>query len=279
MSVETVKNRDVFLKFCFMHFLIHILKVLGIDEEITEILSIEEITFEKLPKIKIFDNFLDFQVLTKSGKIMIFEFKKGPLRKSDLKQAYEYFDRIHCKKKSDVKLVIIVLSKIGKIKAYTHFDVTYHPQIIKTKTINKQKDLSIIRDKLSNNKKLTDLECSLLIALPLFELKESESEITEEICTYITDKKHCIPDDIFDEIVVEMYLNIVEYIDDEKQDELMEMIDMVESYNGLISQIRNEGRNNGKKEVINDLLKNFPIDVVAVLLSKKKSEIEEILKK
>ena len=59
----------------------------------------------------------------------------------------------------------------------------------------------------------------------------------------------------------------------------MEMIDMVESYNGLISQIRNEGRNNGKKEVINDLLKNFPIDVVAVLLSKKKSEIEEILKK
>ena len=119
----------------------------------------------------------------------------------------------------------------------------------------------------------------MLIALPLFELRESESEITEEICTYITDKKHCIPDDIFDEIVVEMYLNIVEYIDDEKQDELMEMIDMVESYNGLISQIRNEGRNNGKKEVINDLLKNFPIDVVAVLLSKKKSEIEEILKK
>ena len=54
---------------------------------------------------------------------------------------------------------------------------------------------------------------------------------------------------------------------------------MVETYNGLISQIRNEGRNDGKKEVINDLLKSLPIDVVAVLLSKKKSEIEEILKK
>ena len=78
---------------------------MGIDEEITEILSTEEITFEKLPKIKLFDNFLDFQVLTKSGKIMIFEFKKGPLRKSDLKQSYEYFCRIHCKKKSDVKLM------------------------------------------------------------------------------------------------------------------------------------------------------------------------------
>ena len=270
-----------------MHFLAHILNVLGIDEEIAEILTTEEITFEKLPKIKLFDNFLDFQVLTKSGKIMIFEFKKGPLRKSDLKQAYEYFDRIHCKKKSDVKLIIIVLSKTGKIKAYTHLDVTYHPQIIKTKMINKQKDLSIIRDKLSNNKKLTDLECSLLIALPLFELEESEEEITEEICTYIRDKKHCMPDDILDEIVVAMYLNIVEYIDDGKQDELMEMIDMVETYDGLISQIRNEGRNEGwndgiiegKREVINDLLKSLPIDVVAVLLSKEKSEIEEILKK
>ena len=49
------------------------------------------------------------------------------------------------------------------------------------------------------------------------------------------------------------------------------------------NKIKNEGRtkwiNDGKKEVINDLLKSFPIDVVAVLLSKKKSEIEEILKK
>jgi predicted transposase YdaD len=125
------------------------------------------------------------------------------------------------------------------------------------------------------------------MALPLFELEESEKEITEEICTYIRDKKHCMPDDILDEIVVAMYLNIIEYIDDAKQDELMEMIDMVETYNGLISQIRNEGRNEGrndgiiegKREVINDLLKSLPIDVVAVLLSKKKSEIEEILKK
>jgi len=61
------------------------------------------------------------------------------------------------------------------------------------------------------------------------------------------------------------------------------MIDMVEIYNGLISQIRTEGRNDGiiegKREVINDLLKSLPIDVVAVLLSKEKSEIEEILKK
>ena len=87
MSIETAKNRDIFVKFCFMYFLTHILKVLGIDEEIEEILPSEEITFKKIGKQRVFDNFLDFQVLTKSGKILIFEVKKNPLTKKDLKQA------------------------------------------------------------------------------------------------------------------------------------------------------------------------------------------------
>ena len=39
MSIETTKNRDIFVKFCFMYFLVHILKVLGIDEEIEEPLT------------------------------------------------------------------------------------------------------------------------------------------------------------------------------------------------------------------------------------------------
>ena len=90
----------------------------------------------------------------------------------DLKQAYEYYDRVHCRQKSEVKLIIIALSKKGKITEYTKMDITYHPQIIKTKNINKQKDLSIIRNKLHNNEKLTTTESSLLIALPLFEIKE-----------------------------------------------------------------------------------------------------------
>ena len=90
----------------------------------------------------------------------------------DLKQAYEYYDRVHFRQKSEVKLIIIALSKKGKITEYTKMDITYHPQIIKTKNINKQKDLSIIRNKLHNNEKLTTTESSLLIALPLFEIKE-----------------------------------------------------------------------------------------------------------
>ncbi|WP_295603197.1 Yae1 family protein [uncultured Methanobrevibacter sp.] len=299
MSIETTKNRDIFVKFCFMYFLVHILKVLGIDEEIEEIMPTEKITFKKTGKQKIFENFLDFQALTKSGKILIFEVKKNPLTKKDLKQAYEYYDRVHCRQKSEVKLIIIALSKKGKITEYTKMDITYHPQIIKTKNINKQKDLSTIRNKLHHNEKLTTTESSLLIALPLFEIKESESEITEEICTYIKNKKHCIPQEIIDEITLAMYLNIIEYVEIDKQEGLLEMINMAQTYQGVIAQIKNEGfedgknkgfedgknegfkdgKNKGERNIILRLLKNHTFEEVAKLLEIKETELSNILNK
>lgn len=197
--------------------------------------------------VKLFDNLLDYCAVTKSGKIIIFEFKKNSLRTKDLKQVYEYYNRLHCKKKVDVIAIIIVISKDGKIKEYNKFDITYHPHIIKTKKINKQKDLKIIGDKFNNNQKLTCEECSLLIALPLFELEESESEIVSEMCEYIKYKKQCIPEEELDSISIGMYLNIKEYIEKENQDKLMEMIDLTAKLEGTIAQIKNEGIKEGIK--------------------------------
>ena len=196
-----------------------------------------------------------------------------------MKQAYEYYDRIHCKYKRDVKLIFIVISKKGKLKEYTTVDITFHPQIIKTKKINKQKDLSIIRDKFKRDIKLTLEESSLLVALPLFELKESEAEITEEICSYIKYKKHCIPADVLNEIGVATFFNITEYVEFEKQENLLEMISMAEQYNGLLAQIRNEGRMAEKKDIIELMLKGTQMDTVCSLLHMTRGEIESILKK
>ena len=291
MAEKIKNNRDLFLKFSFMYFLAHILKVLGIDEEIEEIMPTEMISFKKIGRRKIFDSVLDFHVVTKSEKILIFELKKNPLTKKDLKQAFEYCDRLHCQKKADVKLIIILLSKDGKIREYTKLDITYHPQIIKTKKINKQKPLSSIRDKLQHNKKLTEEEISLLITLPLFDIKESEADITEEICGYIKLKRHCIPENLYDEMVLAMFLNIEEYVDEEKKEKLLEMINMAESYQGVISEIRNEARNDGinegrnqgrdegKKSIISRLLKKYSVEEVAELLEMKSSEILNIINK
>ena len=199
------------------------------------------ILWEKKNGIRIFDSLLDFAAITKSGKIIIFEFKKNTLRQKDLKQVYEYYKQVYCKEKTDVIAILIVISKYGKIKDYTELDITYHPQIIKTKQINKQKDLKVIREKFNDNKVLTSMECSLLTALPLFELKESEAEIVEEICSYIESKKECIQKDKIEEIILGMYFNILEYIPTDKQDELMEMIGMNDiKSRGDFAKIRKE---------------------------------------
>lgn len=143
--------------------------------------------------LKIFDNFLDFQVLTKSGKTMIFEFKKNALRSDDLKQAYDYYMNIYCKDRPELRLMLVVISKKGKIKEFRDWNVTFHPDIVQTKKIDKSKDLKSILDKFENNEKLTSRESSLLVALPLFETGVDEDILVETFCEYIKYKSECIP--------------------------------------------------------------------------------------
>lgn len=88
---------------------------IGIDEEIEDALPTEYISVEKKDKIKIFDNFLDFAAITKSGKIIIFEFKKNTLRKKDIKQVYDYYKHVYCKEKTDIIAILIVISKYGNL--------------------------------------------------------------------------------------------------------------------------------------------------------------------
>ena len=285
LSIEDQKNRDLFLKICFMYFLIHILNVLDIKEEIDDVLPTELVSMNNDGEFKIFDDLHDFRVITKSGLIIIFEFKKNMIRTDDLKQVYNYFKRLDCKCENDIIAIIIVISKEGRIKAYDIHDVTYHPRIIKTKKINKQQDLKIIRNKLKDNIILTSMECSLLITFPLFDLEETEAEIVEEMCYYIKYKNHCIPDDLLDGIILGMYLNILEYVDIDKQDELKEMIDVVTKSEGVIAGLINKGKEQGieqgieqgEKNIILDLLKVYTIEEISSIINKDEAEIRKII--
>lgn len=78
--------------------------------------------------------------MTKSGKLILFEFKKNTLRKKDLKQSYDYFDRVHCKNKVNIDFIIMTISDRGMISSYENKPLIFYPRIIKTKTIDKQKD-------------------------------------------------------------------------------------------------------------------------------------------
>lgn len=161
-----------------------------------------------------------------------------------MKQAFDYYIDEFANTDMVVELIFIVLSDKGLIKEYGEAQLKFFPVIVKTKKIKKQKCLKVIRKKFKCEKMLTIAECSLMIALPLFDVGESESVIVEEICKYIKYKKNCIPKEKFDEITIAMYLNILEYIDDDKQEELLEMINMAETVKGLVEMIKDEERKN-----------------------------------
>ena len=96
-------------------------------------------------------------------------------------------------------------------------------------------------------------------------------------------KKNCIPADEVDDVVLAMYLNIIEYIDEEKQDELMEMIGLSEKIEGVISEIENNAREDGEKKgerkIIKKLLKTFTEDEVSKILDIEKTTLLTLIHK
>ena len=285
MTVETQRNRDLLIKICFMYFLRHILMALSIDEEIMDILPTEKIRFENIKEPKIFNHFPDFKVLTKSGKIIIFEFKKNRLSKKDLKQLYDYYKPEFCKDDKNTKSIFIVISKGGNVTEYQVSNMRFCPEIIKTKEINKQKDLKVIRDKFESNKMLNAFECSLVVAFPIFELGESEDAIVEEMCEKIGEKPHCIPEEELDNVVMGMYLNIVEYIAAEKQDKLLEKINMEATTEGVIAGLINQGIEKGEKQgfkqgeknIIEELLNKYSVEEISDMLDRNTNDIYKLL--
>ena len=105
-----MRNRDFFIRVWFIFYLTNVLNALGIDEEVQDLLPTEKITFGSVEKQKIFDHFLDFRILTKSGKIAVYEFKKNKLRKKDFKQLFDYYKPEFCKDEDNVRAIFIVIS-------------------------------------------------------------------------------------------------------------------------------------------------------------------------
>lgn len=84
---------------------------------------------------------------------------------------------------------------------------------------------------------------------------------------------------------------MIEYVEIEKQEKLLEMINMAETYQGVIAQIKNEGKDEwtnrginkgiqkGERNIILRLLKNHTFEEVAKLLEIGTNELSNILNK
>ena len=272
MSIEYIKNRDLLFKLAFLYLVKHILRIFGIDEEVMEFLSTEIISIDFSEDVRLFDNFLDLRILTKSGKVLLIEFKKNSITTADLKQLYKYFLKSVCVDKRECIPILITISEKGAVSEYKKSFITFHPDIIKSKTMDKQEDLNTIRTKLKNNEVLSPYECSLLVTLPLFKTDTDEADLVRETCGYFQYKKDCIIKDELGGMVAAMYLNIIEYNFDEKE-KLWEDIDLSGETEGLIAQFRNEG----KRQLLELQLENHSIEEIAEFTNVDEIEIGNIL--
>lgn len=120
-----------------------------------------------------------------------------------------------------------------------------------------------------------------MIAFPLFDLKESESKIIEEMCENIKSKKECIPEEDLDGVIIGMYLNIIEYIDSEKQYALKEMINVSGKIEGEFAKWKKEqkaeGIIEGEQNIIRELLNNHSIKEISKMIHKDETEIKKII--
>ena len=125
---------------------------------------------------------------------------------------------------------------------------------------------------------LSDYQCSISVLLPIFKTDLPEVELVEETCNYIKTKRHCIPKGEYRKMIIPMYLNIVEYIKDKKeQDQLMEDINMFGEVQGEFARLRQEARLEERFVIFQKLSESFSIDEIAELLDENPIEIENML--
>ena len=98
--------------------------------------------------------------------------------------------------------------------------------------------------------------------------------------------KNCISDSEYRKMIIPMYLNIIEYIDDEnEQKRLMEVINLTGETRGLFAELREEGRNEGindgiiigKKKILESMLENCSIEELSRISNMSVCEIKDIL--
>ena len=286
VAIENTKNRDMLMKLMCQMYLSLLQIILDLPYEVDKVLPSEHVSFYLGDGIKIMDKFKDFVFMAKNGVIVILEFKKNKITQKDLKQCCQYFRQLFCQYTSPIQVIILGLNDEEPCREYKMNSIIFKPIIILTKKISKQEHLNNIRFKIKNNIKLSKIDAALLVTLPIFKIDDSEAEITREVCRYLKYHADLIPKDMLAGMRGAMYLNIVEYINDKKeQDYLMELIDVEGALNGVFAEIRNEvydeviseERKKAKKDVYEDFLRNHTIEEVSEFTGKKPSEILEII--
>ena len=203
---------------------------------------------------------MDFAVLTKMGYYIIFEFHSTPLSEKILLRNFQYLADFRVNVKLPVNLHILSIEKIKKsvrsVKITTDWE--FRPKFTFLIDWDGDEILNSIKDKIENNKVLTDMDAYLFAVIPFTKHEMDTVELIKELCYFVNEIELTEEHKYIIKLVQILWVNAL--VDDEELSlELMDVIKMKSNFirnleKNLVESAVNSTEIRTKNEIVKNML-------------------------
>ena len=203
---------------------------------------------------------MDFAVLTKMGYYIIFEFHSTPLSEKILLRNFQYLADFRVNVKLPVNLHILSIEKIKKsvrsVKITTDWE--FRPKFTFLIDWDGDEILNSIKDKIENNKVLTDMDAYLFAVIPFTKHEMDTVELIKELCYFVNEIELTEEHKYIIKLVQILWVNAL--VDDEELSlELMDVIKMKSNFirnleKDLVESAVNSTEIRTKNEIVKNML-------------------------
>ena len=166
------KVEDAVLKNAMNYFKESAVNFFGINTKITEPAEVE------IKNVDIKTNYLDYLFHTEQGDYLHFEFQTTN-KKDDLKRFLYYDASLYYRDRKKIRTLVVYSADITETETTINAgSITYTIEAFYMKNLNGDEKLSIIEDKISKNKDLSDEDILTIALSPLMSGKLTKSERT-----------------------------------------------------------------------------------------------------
>lgn len=247
-----------------------------------DFLGIEYGSIEVYPTEIIKDNerrFMDYAVIIDASYVINLEFHDGNLGEDELNRFLKYKGDTRLKSKMYVYTYIICTGNPNKsVKEYIlNNKLEYAPEIVFLSLENADEKIELIREKIKNKEKLTKREKAFLVYIPFMSSSFAKEELVRNTCL-LTMQLNTITEKERNRLRRCQYLLIDIFVDDDNKNEFREIIKMTGSYTSqCIENIKNEGRIEGKLEVIKNLASEMTVKKIAQIVELDEEDVAKII--
>ena len=253
---------DSLLKLSSRAFSNALMRIVGEKPGIIEVLHQDVLTARLKREI------LDLPVRTSHGYVILFEFHAGPMSGKTVVRNYQYAIDIRAEIDEPVKPHFVSLDpKKTPIPIVELFCGVYsNPEVTFLSDIDGKEVLNTIRDKISKQKELDEMDAYCLGLLPFFKNEKSREKMLEDMCHFINEIE--ISEEFKYIIKLIQILSVDALFTEEKQEEFLGVVKMKSSYiaryeRNLIQKAVNEAVDEAVNEAVNDTKRDIALKMKA----------------